>query len=84
MNFPLPVPAPIRLYPRARIAGLAQLVEQLICNQQVVGSSPTAGSISQWGFKVLSGGTTGTSPGGALFIVFMDIGASRGFAGVAR
>src|SRR5205823_9776371 len=30
----------------ARIfAGIAQLVEQLICNQQVVGSNPTAGSI---------------------------------------
>jgi hypothetical protein len=27
-------------------AALAQLVEQLICNQQVVGSSPTSGSIS--------------------------------------
>ena len=26
-------------------AGIAQLVEQLICNQQVVGSSPTAGSL---------------------------------------
>src|SRR5439155_16092094 len=26
------------------IAGIAQLVEQLICNQQVVGSNPTAGS----------------------------------------
>ena len=26
-------------------ASLAQLVEQLICNQQVVGSNPTAGSI---------------------------------------
>jgi hypothetical protein len=26
-------------------AGIAQLVEQLICNQQVVGSSPTAGSV---------------------------------------
>ena len=25
-------------------AALAQLVEQLICNQQVVGSSPTSGS----------------------------------------
>ena len=24
-------------------AGIAQLVEQLICNQQVVGSSPSAG-----------------------------------------
>ena len=28
-------------------AGIAQLVEQLICNQQVVGSSPTAGSLSK-------------------------------------
>ena len=28
----------------ARVAGVAQLVEQLIRNQQVVGSSPTAGS----------------------------------------
>ena len=26
-------------------AGVAQLVEQLICNQQVVGSSPIASSI---------------------------------------
>jgi hypothetical protein len=26
-----------------KCAGIAQLVEQLICNQQVVGSSPTAG-----------------------------------------
>ena len=29
---------------RPRLAGVAQLVEQLIRNQQVVGSSPTAGS----------------------------------------
>ena len=28
-----------------RLAGLAQLVEQLICNQQVGGSNPFAGSI---------------------------------------
>ena len=28
------------------VAGIAQLVEQLICNQQVVGSRPTAGSPS--------------------------------------
>ena len=28
----------------AVFAGIAQLVEQLICNQQVVGSNPTAGS----------------------------------------
>ena len=27
-----------------RLAGVAQLVEQLICNQQVGGSSPFAGS----------------------------------------
>jgi hypothetical protein len=31
----------------ARYAGIAQLVEQLICNQQVVGSSPTAGFFFQ-------------------------------------
>ena len=30
-------------------AGIAQLVEQLICNQQVVGSNPTAG----FGYKFL-------------------------------
>ena len=30
-------------------AGIAQLVEQLICNQQVVGSSPTTGSIQAEG-----------------------------------
>jgi hypothetical protein len=28
-------------------AGIAQLVEQLICNQQVVGSNPSAGSIDK-------------------------------------
>ena len=27
-------------------AGIAQLVEQLICNQQVIGSSPIAGSLN--------------------------------------
>lgn len=27
-----------------KFAGVAQLVEQLICNQQVVGSNPTASS----------------------------------------
>ena len=31
---------------RTLIAGLAQLVEHLICNQGVVGSSPTTGTIS--------------------------------------
>jgi hypothetical protein len=30
---------------RGILAGIAQLVEQLICNQQVVGSNPTAGSV---------------------------------------
>ena len=30
-------------------AGIAQLVEQLICNQQVVGSNPTAGSLDYQG-----------------------------------
>jgi hypothetical protein len=30
---------------RGIFAGIAQLVEQLICNQQVVGSNPTAGSL---------------------------------------
>ena len=37
-------------------AGIAQLVEQLICNQQVVGSNPTAGSfhfrISDFGLRI--------------------------------
>ena len=33
-----------------RRAGVAQLVEQLICNQQVVGSNPIASSIFE--FKV--------------------------------
>ena len=28
-------------------AGIAQLVEQLICNQQVIGSNPIAGSLSK-------------------------------------
>jgi hypothetical protein len=31
-------------------AGIAQLVERLICNQQVVGSNPTAGSLVNRGF----------------------------------
>ena len=32
-------------------AGIAQLVEQLICNQQVVGSNPTAGSLVNRDFR---------------------------------
>ena len=31
---------------RPRVAGVAQLVEQLICNQPVVGSNPIASSIN--------------------------------------
>jgi hypothetical protein len=34
-------------------AGIAQLVEQLICNQQVVGSNPTAGSLLKHAFRRL-------------------------------
>jgi len=34
----------ISAYSTRENAGIAQLVEQLICNQQVVGSNPTAGS----------------------------------------
>jgi hypothetical protein len=33
-------------------AGIAQLVEQLICNQQVVGSSPSAGSTLRASLKL--------------------------------
>ncbi len=33
-------------HPLLRDAGIAQLVEHLICNQAVVGSNPTAGSIN--------------------------------------
>ncbi len=36
-------------------AGLAQLVEQLICNHQVVGSNPTSGSIASLHHKVVFG-----------------------------
>ena len=35
---------PASINVRSIFAGIAQLVEQLICNQQVVGSNPTAGS----------------------------------------
>src|SRR6188472_4481650 len=38
---------------RSIFAGIAQLVEQLICNQQVVGSNPTAGSF-QFRFRFRS------------------------------
>ena len=46
--------------PRAGHASVAQLAEQLICNQQVVGSSPSAGSacfcFARW-FGNVSGST---------------------------
>jgi hypothetical protein len=35
----------------ALVAGIAQLAEQLICNQQVVGSIPTAGSLYNLPFE---------------------------------
>ena len=37
-----------RLCFRRKYAGVAQLVEQLICNQQVIGSSPIASSEKTW------------------------------------
>jgi hypothetical protein len=39
-------------------AGIAQLVEQLICNQQVVSSNLTAGSLSQRDLRKLAGSMT--------------------------
>ena len=39
----------ISAYSTRENAGIAQLVEQLICNQQVVGSNPTAGSLINQG-----------------------------------
>ena len=39
----------------AASASVAQLAEQLICNQQVVGSSPTAGPMFWLGFGLLRG-----------------------------
>ena len=40
---------------RRIFAGIAQLVEQLICNQQVVGSNPTAGSLAKSTFLSVVG-----------------------------
>ena len=37
----------VRFRPKAPHAGVAQLAEQLICNQQVVGSSPITGSTTK-------------------------------------
>jgi hypothetical protein len=36
-------------YGEFNLAGVAQSVEQLICNQQVAGSSPIASSIGMYG-----------------------------------
>ena len=38
-------------HPLQRVAGIAQLVEHLICNQAVVGSNPTAGSTPYKGLE---------------------------------
>src|SRR5438876_4270563 len=44
---------PGRATMRRVCAGIAQLVEQLICNQQVVGSNPTAGSlVDRWFYEI--------------------------------
>ncbi len=42
----------ISAYSTREKAGIAQLVEQLICNQQVVGSNPTAGSLANCRFRI--------------------------------
>ncbi len=42
---------------RVTLAGVAQLVEQLIRNQQVVGSSPTAGNQQVVGSSPTAGST---------------------------
>ena len=39
-----------------QLAGVAQLAEQLICNQQVAGSSPFAGSIFSLSFALIMDG----------------------------
>ena len=50
--------APIRNRLPECNAGIAQLVEQLICNQQVIGSNPIAGSLLESfvdkGFRVVA------------------------------
>ena len=43
MGVQVPSPAPFILF--TVLAGLAQLVEHLICNQRVEGSTPLAGTI---------------------------------------
>ena len=43
-------------YRNSRIADVAQLAEQLICNQQVIGSSPIIGLHNWMGSRVAKGG----------------------------
>ena len=66
-------------------AGLAQLAEQLICNQQVVGSNPSAGSNAtpgkangngQGGKRKLSVLESGRNGNQSLDLFSVDLGAS--------
>ena len=45
MGVQVPSPAPFIFWQATPLAGLAQLVEHLICNQRVEGSTPLAGII---------------------------------------
>jgi hypothetical protein len=55
------------------LAGLAQLVEQLICNQQVAGSSPIASS----NFQTFHGGVPEWLKGADCKSVVVDFGGSN-------
>ena len=46
-------------------AGVAQLAEQLICNQQVVGSSPITGSTTNWKSYTMRHGQIPERPNGS-------------------
>ena len=43
---PAALDRPRRIDQNATVAGIAQLVEQLICNQKVGGSSPSVGAVT--------------------------------------
>ena len=58
----------------SRHAALAQLVEQLICNQQVVGSTPARGSKFDLAFCALYQGKRALSSGPVAFRHFASIG----------
>ena len=66
-----------KMTPAARGADVAQLVEQLIRNEQVTGSSPAIGSI------FLAKNSTGASQGanGSIFLAKNSTGASQGANG---